>query len=50
MPEEAISTLDNITSNEENIGSTEIGVTTILLEALTDTAFINQSANVSNNI
>ena len=34
MPNEAIETLDNITKNEDMLGSTEIEVTTILLEAL----------------
>ena len=44
-PEEAISVLNNITSNEDQIGQIEIGVTTILLETLSDD--VNQNRNVS---
>lgn len=49
-PEEAITTLNSITSNEDNIRSTEIEVTTVLLEAISESPDINQSANVCNEI
>ena len=43
--DEALEELDDLTENEENIGVDELGVTTILLEVLSDNA--GQDQNVS---
>ena len=42
--EEALGALESITSNQEDIGVDELGVTTILLEVLTESA--GQDTNV----
>lgn len=46
-PQQAVSTLENITDNEENIESLEVGVTAVLLETLTEAVVMEQSRNVS---
>ena len=45
-PIEAVDKLEVITENEEDIGALEIGITSVLLESLTEAVVAEQSRNV----